>query len=306
MDVVLKYRGRRVTAADVEQIGELIAAHPGASRRALSKKLCDLWDWVQPNGSPRDMVCRSLMLELHRAGHIELPPVRMTPHNPLAQRVRPAPVEVDQSPIRGPLRALGELEIRPVRRTDDEPLLNGLIEMHHYLGYTQPVGEQLKHLVFAGDRPVACFTWSSAPRHLGPRDRFIGWSAEARRAGIRYVAYGSRFLILPWVEVPNLASHLLGAMTRMLPREWERIYGHPVYFAETFVHPERFRGTCYRAANWVFLGRTTGRGKDDLTHRPNRPVKDVLGYPSYRLMLPKATPAMPTIARKPYRVRTGR
>ena len=306
MDVVLKYRGRRVTAADVEQIGELIAAHPGASRRALSKKLCDLWDWVQPKGSPRDMVCRSLMLELHRAGHIELPPVRMTPHNPLAQRVRPAPVEVDQSPIRGPLRALGELEIRPVRRTDDEPLLNGLIEMHHYLGYTQPVGEQLKHLVFAGDRPVACFTWSSAPRHLGPRDRFIGWSAEARRAGIRYVAYGSRFLILPWVEVPNLASHLLGAMTRMLPREWERIYGHPVYFAETFVHPERFRGTCYRAANWVFLGRTTGRGKDDLTHRPNRPVKDVLGYPSYRLMLPKATPAMPTIARKPYRVRTGR
>jgi hypothetical protein len=228
------------------------------------------------------MVCRSLMLELHRAGHIELPAVRHRPPNPLARRRRPEPVEVDRTPIQTSLRELGELVVRQVRRTDEEPLVNGLIEMHHYLGYTQPVGEHLKHLVLAGGRPLACFTWSSAPRHLGARDRFIGWSAEARRRNIRFVAYQSRFLILPWVEVPHLASHLLGRMVRMLSGEWEKVYGHPVHFAETFVYPAKFRGTCYRAANWIVLGRTTGRGKDDQTRRANRPLKDVLGYPLTR------------------------
>jgi hypothetical protein len=158
-------------------------------------------------------------------------------------------------------------------------VFNGLIETYHYLGYTHPVGEHLKVLVLSGERPVACFAWSSAPRHLGPRDRHIGWSAAARRRNIRFIAYNSRFLILPWVEVPHLASHLLGQMVRRLSDDWETVYDHPVYFAETFVDPSRFRGTCYRAANWVFLGRTTGRGKDDQTNRPNRPLKDVLGYP---------------------------
>ncbi|MFC1707895.1 DUF4338 domain-containing protein [Planctomycetota bacterium] len=261
---------------------KLIAGHPEASRRRLSQLLCEAWDWFQSNGKPRDMVCRGLMLALHRAGHIELPAVRMVPPNPLASRRRPAPVEVDRTPLQTSLRALGPLELRQVRRTDQERVFNGLVEMHHYLGYTQPVGEHLKFLVYAGERPVAGFAWSSAPRHLGPRDRFIGWSAEARRRNIRFVAYNSRFLILPWVEVPHLASHLLGRMARELPGEWEQVYGHPVYFAETFVYPERFRGTCYRAANWVPLGLTTGRGKDDRTNRPNRPLKEVLGRPLTR------------------------
>ena len=282
MATLLQYRGRSVTPADAAFIRDLIVAHPALSRRALSKKLCEEWQWVQPNGQLRDMVCRGLMLALHRAGHIELPPVRQVPRNPLARRSTPAPVEIDRTPIECSLRDLGPLTIAQVRRTSEEPLLSALIETHHYLGYTQPVGEHLKHLVYAGDRPVACFTWSSAPRHLGPRDRFIGWSAEARRRNIRFLAYNSRYLILPWVRVPHLASHLLGRMARRLPGDWEKLYGHPVHSVETFVHPERFRGTCYRAANWVYLGQTTGRGKDDQTHRPNRPLKDVLGYPLTR------------------------
>jgi hypothetical protein len=171
------------------------------------------------------------------------------------------------------------LDIRQVRRTGDESLFNSLIETHHYLGYTQPVGEHLKYLISADRVPVACMAWSSAPRHLGCRDRFIGWSPEVRRKNIRFIAYNLRFLILPWAEVPHLASHILGLMARTLPRDWERIYSHPVYFLETFVDPQRFRGTCYRAANWLVLGRTTGRGKDDQTHRPNRPIKEVPGYP---------------------------
>lgn len=279
MDAVLRYRGRAVTHIDVELIRELIANNPRASRRALSQKLCEAWDWRQPNGTLRDMVCRGLMLALHRAGHITLPPVRYVPPNPLAKRTKAALVDVDRTPTRVTLAELGPLELRQVRRTPNEGLFNGLIEEHHYLGYTQPVGEHLKYLVSARGRPVACLAWSSAPRHLGPRDRFIGWSRAARRQNIRFIAYNSRYLIMPWVQVPHLASHLLGRMVRMLPAEWERVYAHPVWFAETFVDPERFRGTCYRAANWIFLGRTTGRGKDAQTHVPNRPLKNILGYP---------------------------
>jgi len=279
MHVVFAYRGRRVTASELGMIRELIGAHPQASRRALSQRLCAAWQWVQPNGTPRDMVCRGLMLGLHRAGLIALPARRRCPPNPLAQRRRPAAVAIDRTPIRGGLHELGRLEFVQVRRRAQEPLFNALLHAHHYLGYTQPVGEQLKYLVYAGQRPVACFAWSSAARHLGPRDRFIGWSPAQRRANLRFVAYNPRFLILPWVAVPHLASHLLGHMVRMLSADWERVYDHAVHFAETFVDPQRFRGTCYRAANWIALGRTTGRGKNDLTHRANRPFKDVLGYP---------------------------
>jgi hypothetical protein len=179
----------------------------------------------------------------------------------------------------GSLRELASLSFHQVRRTTQEPLFNSLLQSYHYLGYSQPVGEQLKFLVYAGDRPVALFAWSSAARHLGPRDRYLGWPPQARRKNIRWIAYNTRFLILPWVQVPHLASHLLARMTRMLPSQWASVYGHPVYFAETFVDTSRFRGTCYRAANWIFLGRTQGRGKEDQTHRPNRSLKDVLGVP---------------------------
>ena len=157
-----------------------------------------------------------------------------------------------------------------------------LAHRYHYLGYKQPVGEHLKYLVTARDQPIACFCWSSAPRHLGPRDRYIGWLPEVRKANLRGVAYQSRFLILPWVRVPHLASHQLGRMARQHSADWERVYAHPIYFTETFVDPTRYRGTCYRASNWVCMGRTTGRGKDDQTGRPNRSLKDVWGYPLVR------------------------
>jgi hypothetical protein len=277
-----KYRGRVITAEDIAFIRQLIAQNAGSSRRALSAKLCEAWQWKQANGAPRDMVCRGLMLMLHRAGQIELPPVRQTSLNPLVRPRRPAPVLIDTTPVRGPLSQIQPLEFQQVRRTADEPLFNSLIEQHHYLGYERPVGEHLKYLVWAQGRPLACLAWSSAPRHLGSRDRFIGWSAEARRRNIHFLAYNTRFLILPWVQVEHLASHILGRMTKRLSQDWERVYGHAIYFLETFVDPERFRGTCYRAANWVLLGRTTGRGKDDQTNRPNRSIKEVLGYPLRR------------------------
>lgn len=276
MDVVLRYRGRDLDGNDVAFIRELIAGQPGASRRRLSLELCEQWGWRQPNGEPCDAVCRGLLLALHRGGHIELPPPRYS--RPPMRRT-PPPVELDQSPIEISLSALGPLELRQVRRTADEALVNSLVEHHHYLRYSQPVGEHLKYLVTAGSRPIACFCWSSAPRHLAPRDRHIGWSAEARKANIRFVAYQTRFLILPWVRVPHLASHLLGRMARQLSGDWSRVYAHPIYFTETFVDPERNRGTCYRAAGWTPLGLTKGRGKDAQTTKPNRSLKLLFGQP---------------------------
>ncbi len=279
MEAVFSYRHRRLTEQDIAFIRELIAEHPRTSRRQLSVKLCQAWNWVQANGALRDMVCRGLMLQLHRAGAIELPPVRQVPNNPLAQRRQPSAIRVDTQPLQAKLDEIQPLTLRQVRRTPQEALFNSLIEQYHYLGYTQPVGEHLKYLVYAQGQPIACLAWSSAPRHLGSRDRFIGWEREARLKNIRLLAYNSRYLILPWVVVPHLASHILGRIARVLPGDWERRYGHPIYFLETFVDPQRFRGTCYRAANWIRLGHTTGRGKDDSTGKPNRSLKEILGYP---------------------------
>lgn len=277
MPELLRYRGRSIDTADVEFLHALIAEHGDASRRALSVAVCRAWDWKQANGTLRDGVCRSLLVALERAGHIVLPPPHQV-YRPRPARRRPPRVEVDSTPLEAPLGGIGPIELRQVRRTPEEALVDGLIAEHHYLGFARPVGEHLKYLVTAGSRPIACFCWTSSARHLGPRDRHIGWSAEARRANVHLLAYQSRFLILPWVRVPHLASHLLGRMSARLSADWQRQYGHPIYFTETFVDPGRYRGTCYRAANWTELGMTTGRGINCPTKKPNRTLKQVWGY----------------------------
>ena len=280
MQTVLSYRGRKVSEADVDFIRQLIKDNPQASRWRLSKKLCEAWHWVQPNGQLKDMVCRGLMLQLHRSGHIVLPPKRRDINNPFVNRTKPHPVLIDSSALYASVSQIKPLEIVQVCRTSQESIFNGLLQMYHYLGYTHPVGEHLKYIVYGPEhRAIACFSWSSAPRHLAPRDRFIGWSATARKKNISYIAYNSRFLIMPFVQVKYLASHLLSQVSKLICRDWERVYGHPIYYLETFIDPERFVGTCYRAANWKYLGMTTGRGKDDLTHKANRSLKQVLGYP---------------------------
>jgi len=189
------------------------------------------------------MVCHGLLLMLHRAGEIQLPPVRFKTLNPFVVRVTPTPMLIDTTPIAVSLKELRRIELQQVWRTGDEPLFNSLMEQHHYLKYEQPVGEHLKYLAWAQGRPIAYLAWSSAPRHLGSRDRYIGWNAEARRRNIRFIAYNTPLLILPWVRVPHLASHLLGRMAAVLSDDWYRMYSHPIYFAETCIDPGRFRGT---------------------------------------------------------------
>jgi hypothetical protein len=279
MALILKYRNRAVYSKDITFIQRLIAINQDYGRCALSKEICRNWNWVQPNGQLKDMICRGLLLHLERQGYIKLPPRKYTPQNPFLTRKKPDPIDVNNSLLKTNLNDIRPISIRQVRRTVDEKLFNGLIEQYHYLGYTRPVGEHLKYIAFSQDRPIACLAFSSAARHLGCRDHFIGWDPETRKRNIHFLAYNTRFLILPWVRISCLASYLLSRCARIVSSDWQRIYSHPLYWLETMVDTQYFQGICYQAANWVLLGKTTGRGLNDRTNKVNRSIKSVYGYP---------------------------
>jgi len=279
MDLVIKYRGKTFNADDVSFIKRLIADNPNDSRFLLSVKLCKAWNWVQANGALKDMTCRGFMLQLHRAGHIQLPARKRPPVNPFAKLKKPELVHIRHNSLVATLKAIRPLRFAQVRRTPSEKLFNSLIDQYHYLGYRQPVGEHMKYIIYAQDKPIACMAWTSAPRHIKSRDKFIGWSSDSRMKNLSLMAYNTRFLILPWVRIRNLASYILSQMARILPRDWRKQYNHPVYYLETFVDKTLFSGVCYKAANWIYLGDTTGRGKNDQTNKPNRSIKAVWGLP---------------------------
>lgn len=270
-----KYRRLVVKTDEVNHIKQLIEIHPDWSRRKLSKQVCEDFAWRQENGYLKDMICRSLLLELDRAGYIELPPVKCRPNNPLANRKKPAKILVDETPI----HTADNIEIVQVRSTQHERLHDSLIEQYHYLGYVYPVGEYLKYIFFSNDRPLGCICFSSTVRHIKCRDDYIGWTKQQREANLHLTAYNTRFLLLPWVSIYCLASQLLSRSVKIVCKDWERYFNHPIYYLETFVDTERFKGTCYKAANWRYLGLTTGRGKNDQTRKANRSIKAVWGYP---------------------------
>lgn len=278
-DVLLRYRGREIREAEVVFLRELIAQNPHLSRYVLSVRVCELWNWVQPNGQLRHQVCRSLMLALHRAGQIQLPPPRRTLVNNAIQHRRVAPVEsCDTTPIEGSLASLGPLEIRLVRRAEGEDTFNSLLSQYHYLSFSRPVGEHLKYLILAGDRPLACMAWNSGPLRLKLRDEFVGAARQAYAHNLHLIAYNSRYLIVPWVKVPHLASHVLARIARRLSADWQALYHHPIHLLESFVDIERFKGTCYRAANWTCVGRSEGRGTKS-TSRGQASIKELWVYP---------------------------
>ncbi len=279
---MIKFKNQSITKNQISFIQELINNNPHDSRRRLSQKLCLAWDWTQANGSLRDMYCRSFMLHLHRLGYIVLPDRKRTPNNPLANRQSPEKVDLDKSLVQKKVRDIQPLEIKQVRGSHVEEVYNGLISEFHYLGYCHPIGEHLKYIVYWNNRPISCLAFSSAPRHIGARDRYIGWNKETRTKNLHLIAYNTRYLILPWIQVPCLASHILSRILKRLPIDWYRHYNHPIYFIETFVDTERFLGTCYKAANWRYLGLTTGRGKNDQTHKVNKSIKAVWGYPLHK------------------------
>jgi len=279
MALILTYRSREVYSEDITFIKKLIKINPDYGRCALSKEICRAWDWIQPNGQLKDMICRGLLLLLEKQHYIKLPPRKRTPKNPFLTRKKPESIDVDKSSLKCKLNDIRPLSIRQVRRTAHEKIFNALVNQYHYLGYTRPVGEHIKYIAFYEDRPIACLAFSSAARHLKSRDQFIGWKPEIRQNNIQFLAYNNRFLILPWVRISCLASHLLSQCARNISSDWQRIYNHPIYWLETVVDTERFKGTCYQAANWIWLGKTTGRGLNDKTNKVNRSIKSIYGYP---------------------------
>jgi hypothetical protein len=275
----ITYRGRSVTGEDIAAIRKIIAAHPEKSRRFISQEVCRVWNRRQPNGVLKDMVCRSLLLLLESKGLVKQPPRKCTPHNPLAKRKKPVTIAVEQTLVKTSVKNLKPVRLLQVRKTGFENLFNSLISQHHYLGYTQPVGEHLKYIAFSRERPIACLAWSSAPWYIGDRDRFIGWSSEIRKKNLHLIANNTRFLIPPWVQVPNLASYLLALNRQCLSEDWIRIYHHPVHLVETFVDTGRFKGVCYMADNWIRVGETTGRGKLSKSGKPLLSKKAIYVYP---------------------------
>ncbi len=284
MDIILTYRKKNITQDDLSFIREVVDKHRSKGRSAISRILCEAWDWRQANGHLKDVVCRGLLLHLERNDLITLPPRIIDNNNNHTRRRKSAQAALEYQPV--PLKAslseLAPIEFRQVRRTPEEKLFNNLIRQYHYLGYAQPVGEHLKYMVYAGSRVIACFVFSSAPYAIDSRDNFIGWSSETRERNRHLIAYNSRFLILPWIEVKFLASHLLSKCARQISSDWQSLYNHPIYWLETFVDTEKFSGTCYKASNWTFLGLTSGRGILNWSRKQVTSIKAMYGYPLIR------------------------
>jgi hypothetical protein len=256
----------------------MISDHWASGRSAISRLLCEHWDWRQPNGQPKEMACRALLLALEARGALELPP-RQKESFRAPRRTDRQVFPVDTSPLEGTVSEFRSLTIKMVRQTPDEGLWDYLVDTYHYLGRPWIVGSYLKHLVYLDGRLVACLGWGSAAWKVGCRDTFIGWDAEARKANLHKVVNNVRFLILPWVRVEHLASKVLASNLRVLASDWQRFYSHEITLAETFVDTERYQGTCYKAANWTRIGETKGRGKYDREYRFAASVKAVYLYP---------------------------
>ena len=273
-------QGREVSDTDIELIRALMAAHPAWGRTPLSEELCRLWDWRNAQGRLKDMAARTMLLKLERAGLIQLPPrQRPSPNASRNRRIPAAPAPSE--PIHAALRNLQPLRVNIVAPgSDDARLFDGLLAHEHYLGHRTTVGENLRYLVQDRQgRTVACVLFGSAAWKCADRDTFIGWDRAARKHNLQHMTNNTRFLIPSWVQVPHLASHVLGLIARRICSDWQAKYGHPVYAMETFVDRSRFKGTCYRAANWMRLGATQGRTRNDRAHSIKASIKDIYVYP---------------------------
>lgn len=273
-------QGRELSAEDIGLIQDLLAEHRDWCRTRLSEELCRRWDWRNAQGRIKDMAARMLLVKLERGGLIRLPERLRPSSNGLRNRDSPL-VAHATAPIGGALRDLRPLAVSVVEPgSEDLPLFNCLLSRYHYLGHRNTVGENIRYLVRDREgRPVGCTLFGSAAWKCAARDTWVGWDRGTREANLGLLTNNTRFLVLPWVTVPHLASHLLATLAQRVRADWQVKYGHPIHALETFVDRSRFRGTCYQAANWVRLGPTQGRTRNDRNNRIRVSVKDVYLYP---------------------------
>ncbi|MFX0202071.1 MAG: Druantia anti-phage system protein DruA [Candidatus Hodarchaeota archaeon] len=282
--LILQIQGRPVSPKDISEINRLIVDHPGWSRWRLSDHLSKKWNWRNSRGQLKDMACRSLLLKLDQLGYINLPARRRESPNRMRKKVI-QPVLHSKTPIQCSLKELRPLEIIEISISKNnnsycnyqhQPLFDFFLFKYHYLSYKGSVGENLKYLIFDRlNRPLGCLLFGSSAWKVACRDEFIGWDTRNRQQHINFITNNMRFLILPWVRVYNLASHILGLVVKRIGSDWLAKYGHPIYLIETFVERDRFLGTCYQAANWIYVGQTAGRSRNDRYMNLKVPVKDI-------------------------------
>lgn len=278
---VNRYCGRLFTAEEIDHIRHLIASDPARNRAQLSRLVCEEIGWLRPDGRRKEMSCRVAMLRMERDGLITLPRPQKRNGN---GRHRPCITSASdpRQPISLPAGALGTLRFCPVETREDSSLWNELIQRYHYLKYKPLPGAQIRYLVFSDSHLLAALGFSAAAWTVAPRDQFIGWTAEQRKHNLTLIVNNARFLVLPWITSRNLASRMLAAVAKRLPKDWEIRYGYAPVLLETFVEKHRFQGTCYRAAGWIHVGQTQGRGKLDLKNLRALPVKDIFLYPLHK------------------------
>lgn len=273
----MRYCGRTFTPSEIELIGKLIGSDPTLSRYRLSRQVCEQLGWRRPDGGLKDMSCRVALLRMHADGLLRLPAPRRA--KPGTFRAAPEIERAVLAPQNAPAIDLRGLTVETVDKKADSLLWNAFIERHHYLGYEPIPGAQLRYFVRGGGQVLALLSFGASAWKIKPRDEFIGWSPERRRQSLHLIINNARFLLLPWIRCRNLASRVLALISRRLPDDWHARYGFRPVLLETFVEKPRFTGTCYKAANWLYLGDTQGRGKLDTLHRGGEPIKAIWVYP---------------------------
>ena len=278
--VIFRYRARQLDSQDIQFIRAIISKHYQRGRSHISRVLCEAWQWVQPNGKFKEYAARDLLLRLEEQGLVELPK-RLRPKNNLKKKTFDQIPLFLKQPINGSAGEYGRPCIE-LLHSQNSYLWDYLVHHHHYLGLPKLVGEHLRYLVYINGQVVACLAWASAAWKVKARDRFIGWDEQTKVKNLHLIANNSRFLLPEWVRVKHLASRVLALNLRRLSADWQRIYGHPIYLAETFVDISRFEGTCYRAANWVFVGQSKGSAKKGNAYRYHGQPKAIYLYPLHR------------------------
>ena len=271
-----RYCGRDFSETEIKRILQLIKDNPGFHRAELSRQVCHMLQWLKPDGKLKEMSCRVAMLRMHEAKLIDLPPPRRA-KAPLRKIVFTSATD-RQTLIVEPVHKLGPLRLNKVQRADSS-LWNEYIERYHYLGYKTLPGAQLRYFVSLGQQIIALLGFGAAAWQTAPRDQFIGWTHTQRKRNLHLIVNNARFLILPWVQSKNLASKILSMATRKIPEDWLKHYRIQPVLMESFVETERFVGTCYKAANWIHIGKTKGRGKLGPAGKQSVPIKDIWVYP---------------------------
>lgn len=284
MQTQVACQGRQLNGGQIAWLRDWIAAHPQWSRKRLSRELCQAWDWRNGGGRLKDFAARSLLEKLEGRGLVVLPPLQLLRRHPRPKGPALGGVSWPTEPVEAPWSQIQPLLwLQPAPGTVEAGRFAAYLEQYHYLGF-RVVGENLKYLVQDRQgRDLACLLFGAAAWRAAARDKFLGWSEGQKSHGLPLVANNTRFLVLPWVQVRGLSSHLLSRVARRLSGDWQRKYGHPIYLLESFVDTTRFRGTCYRAANWQCVGQTRGRGRQGRDHqRATATVKDIYLYPLHR------------------------